>query len=204
MFFFRVIQVYLVHHLAHRGLLLLHHGEALVDQRLVRLVVNEADENDGHVVAAETPHRAVVGEAAHHQLFADLRRFEALRDPSNDEVRHLLVGQHVPDAVAREDDEMPVLVDFANLDVWATGDDLLFRSLVWIGLEGEVTECSGQREVAVDPIDLDEPAGLLDPLLLVLVRRLVIDAEGDRRAVADASDATRVADVGHVDVLVLE
>ena len=57
----RVIQVDFVHQLAHGLLLLLHHGEALVNQLLVRLIIEEADENDGHVVAAETPHGAVVG-----------------------------------------------------------------------------------------------------------------------------------------------
>ena len=34
--------------------------------------VQEADEDNGHVVAAEAPHLAVGRQAAHHQLFADL------------------------------------------------------------------------------------------------------------------------------------
>ena len=107
---------------------------------------------------------------------------------SHHEVGHLLVVQHVPDSVAGKDDELPVGVDFTDLDFRAARDDLVFRSLVGVGLECEVTEGSRERQVAVDPVDLHEATGLLDSLLLVLVRRLVIDAECDRGAV-DASDA---------------
>ena len=57
---------------------------------LVWLVVNEADKNDCHVVAAESAHGAVVGQTPGHQFFADDIRLKTLRQTGDDEVRYFL------------------------------------------------------------------------------------------------------------------
>jgi hypothetical protein len=51
-----------------------------------------------------------------------------------------LIGQDVPNAVAREDDELPVGLDGADLDVRTARDDLVFGAFVRIRLEREVAE----------------------------------------------------------------
>ena len=66
-----------------------------LDSLLVRLIMNEANKDDRHVVAAEASHWAVIGKAAHHQFFADNFRFETLRNTWNHEIGDLLeIDQH--------------------------------------------------------------------------------------------------------------
>ncbi len=57
---------------------------------LVWLIVNEADENNSHVVAAESAHWAVVGQTPGHQFFADDFRLKTLRQTGYDEIRNFL------------------------------------------------------------------------------------------------------------------
>lgn len=47
-------------------------ASALASEVSIGGAVQEADEDNGHVVAAQAPHLAVGRQAAHHQLFADL------------------------------------------------------------------------------------------------------------------------------------
>ena len=60
---------------------------------LVWLFVEETDENDGHVVTAESAHGAVRGQAAHHQLLADVLGLHSLANAAEDEINDLLRKQ---------------------------------------------------------------------------------------------------------------
>ena len=58
----------------------------------VGLSLEETDEHDGHVVAAQPAHGAVGGEAVGHQLLADDLGLLALAHPPVDEIRDLKRG----------------------------------------------------------------------------------------------------------------
>ena len=59
---------------------------------------------------------------------------------------------------------------------------------------------SATYQVSVDSIEFDKTSGVLDPPLLSLVRRFVVDAQGLRHAV-DTHDAPGVPDVAHVELV---
>ena len=54
-------------------------------------------------------------------------------------------------------------------------------------------------QVSVDPVDLDKASGLFYSFLLVLIGRFVVDAQWVSAA-ANACNATRVADVGDINL----
>ena len=117
---------------------------------MIRLSIHETDEYNGHVVAAEAAHRAVRGEAPRHQLLADIFGLQTTRDSPRHEVDHLLqeeqrelesqrsgkhkyrstdlIRQDVPDAVAGENDELPIVVDRLDGNLGATRDNLLRKA----------------------------------------------------------------------------
>jgi len=66
---------------------------------VVRLAKEEADNDHGHVVAADAESVRRLGKALGHQLLADGGEGNAIRNPRADKVYDLLVGHAVPNAL---------------------------------------------------------------------------------------------------------
>lgn len=115
---------------------------------VLRLAVEEAYDEDGHVVAPDPAPVRVRGEASVHDEFADLVERLALRDAPPHKVDHLLVLQHVPDPVARNHQELVLRRGRVGNDVRIRRHDLVLCIQVLVLLEFKVAERTGQREVA--------------------------------------------------------
>lgn len=113
-----------------------------------------------------------------------------------------MVLEAVPDAVAGDDHELATGVYADLLDVGERDDHLLVAGQERL-LVGEVADGPREREVALDPVFFDAPARSLDALFLFRVGRFVVLGERLCNAFF-RDDASRVAGVGAVDVVVFD
>lgn len=81
--------------------------------------------------------------------------------------------------------------------------NLLFRRDCLVALEEEVAECTRQRQVAVDAVELHPAASVVDAIHLLGIVRLVVAAERHKLTVS-ASDGARVTGVGTVKLVVFD
>merc|ERR1740124_1387192 len=112
---------------------------------------------------------------------------------------YLLRRHHVPNAVARQDDELVGGVSLEGPDLGEGRHGLPLRRLRLAPFVHKISDGARYREVAVYPAELDLAAGGEDALLLLGVVRLVV--VGQRHCLAaPAEDGARVAGVGADDV----
>lgn len=172
-----------------------------------------------HVVAAHTADLRVGRQAAFHELLADLLHRLAHGHAAPHKVRHLLVAQAVPDAVARQHEELLLAVDVVRDDLGVGRDDLRLGREAVVLLELKVANGARERQVAVHAAELDEATSRHDARVLpcaasgcehmcarkrgvqarrTLVPGLVVIAHRLGLA-AHAQDTPRVASVGDND-----
>ena len=72
-----------------------------------------------------------------------------------------------------------------------TCDDLFFRLFFEVSFEGEVSECPGESEVAIDSIQFNEAPGLDNARLLPYVVGLVVIRKG-QWVTLDGSHRSRI------------
>lgn len=145
--------------------------------------MQETDDSDGHVVAANASSVTVRCQAVvHHVLAYGLQRL-LRHDPAPNELYNSLRGLAVPDTcggplallgshdagiltIACNDKEFVILVDIMYLDIWKRGDYLLLGREICALLELEVAYRTRQGEVAVHATKVDETACSLDTRFL--------------------------------------
>mmetsp|Transcript_11051 Transcript_11051/g.20821 ORF Transcript_11051/g.20821 Transcript_11051/m.20821 type:complete len:472 (-) Transcript_11051:230-1645(-) len=117
-----------------------------------------------------------------------------LLDRVPDQAPHLLVREHVPKAVARQDQEIQILPQIVAHHLGGAGDAQV--------LHVQVPDRPGDLQACVsDPprVELEGQRPPLDPPELVLVAGGVVRAQLDGLAVVASHDAPAVARVGHED-----
>lgn len=173
--------------------------------------MKQADNDHGHIVAADAAGFAVAGQAIVHHVFANGVQFLLGGDASSDEFDDSLRGLAIPDAcklsddvferasqqvhtVARDNEELVILGNVMHRHVGEGGDDLLLRRQIGALLEFKVANSSAQGEVAVDAAEVDESTGGADASLFAFILRLVVKGEG-LGAALDAENGSRVASI---------
>lgn len=153
----------------------------------------QADDNHGHVVAANTTGLRVRSQAVVHHVLADLLQVLLSSNASAHELDNGLGRLAVPNtckkkrpldkckyAVTRQGALLTVTGDHQELivvrqvvyvHVGVCGDDLLLGSELCALLELEIADSSGQGEVAVDTTEVDETAGGGDSRLLAYTKQ---------------------------------
>lgn len=131
-----------------------------------------------------------------HELLADHLGLFALTDAFDHKIRHVLVGQDIPDAVAGQQNKVPVVLDLAYHNVRTTRHHLLFSREGGVGFKGEIAQGTTQGQVAVDSIEFDKASGVHDPLVFFLVLRFVVHGQGHGLAIytGDASTVAHIVD----------
>eukprot|EP00053_Salpingoeca_punica_P008861 m.79214 g.79214 ORF g.79214 m.79214 type:complete len:373 (-) comp14781_c2_seq1:14-1132(-) len=171
------------------SLLLLSHAKLRHNKALLLLRSALKDHyTEAHVVLA-TLQQAVL----QHPL-ADLRRSEPALQLVGDKLAGLLIGDHVPDAVAAEHEELVVLRPPQRGHVCQRGDDLLLVRQVRLVLVCVVAERARHSKIAAHTPNLYVPTGRVDTLLLRLVGGFVV-LGAEMRLASAAENSARVAAV---------
>ena len=112
----------------------------------------------------------------------------------------VVVGHHVPYAVAGEHEELVLVVHaLSGIDLGLGRHELLARTAALHALVLVVAEGARDGERAVDALYHDRAAGVLYALALDRIDRLVVVGGEHDRVIAD-EDGARVAAVDEVDV----
>ena len=111
-----------------------------------------------------------------------------------------MIAENVPNAVTGEQHKFPVFADGSTDNVRTPADDLVFRTDVGVLLEGEVADGTAEGQVAVDPIQFDESAGVDYSSLLQRIPGLVVRTQRIRHT-RYTGNASAVADVANIQVV---
>lgn len=112
-----------------------------------------------------------------------------------------LIGQAIPDAIARVDDELVILRAPNDLYVRCRSHRLLTSVKIRLVFVLKIADGSAERQVSVDALVADEVIRVVDTLLLVRVVGLVVLGELDDDLTFLDEDGAAIARVGTVDVL---
>mmetsp|Transcript_18621 Transcript_18621/g.59289 ORF Transcript_18621/g.59289 Transcript_18621/m.59289 type:complete len:340 (+) Transcript_18621:260-1279(+) len=133
----------------------------------------EEDEHGRHVVAR------AAREALVQQRLANLLHLVVATKLIADKVHALLVGEHVPDAIACQDQKLIILLALHDLDLGLGRHHLLLRRLRRRDLVAEVTQRPGHSQIAVHTAHGHGAARVHDAIALRRQVRLVVSGHGD-------------------------
>jgi hypothetical protein len=145
----------------------------------------------------------VRGEALVKELLDDFGEALFVLHAVADESADFVVGEDFPDSVAAHEDEGLGAVEGDGLDVGVGGDELLLGLELGVLLVLEVSDGSGEVQVAVDSAVDDEASSVGDSGALDLVVGLVVLRESGDLAVL-VQQRPRVSSVGDVHGVVLD
>lgn len=99
----------------------------------------DGDNDDGHVITADTSELSVLGETSIHHTLADLLEGEVSGQTATDKLNDILIGHAIPDAITGQDDELILgKVEGVLDDIGVRSDDLLFGAENLVVLELKV------------------------------------------------------------------
>lgn len=128
----------------------------LVIPLLLGLAVEETNDDHGHVVTTNATSLGVGCQAVVHHVFTNLVKILLGSDSSANKLDDSLRRLAIPDTVTGENQELVLFSQFMLINIWESCDNLVLGRELSALLEFEVTNGTGQSQVAIDTTKVDE------------------------------------------------
>lgn len=120
------------------------------------LAVEETNDDHGHVVTTNPSSLRVGCQAVVHHVFTNLVKILLGGDSSANKLNHSLRRLAVPDTVTSQNQKLVLFGQLMLINIGECGDNLVLGRELSALLEFEVTDGTGQSQVAIDTAKVDE------------------------------------------------
>lgn len=136
-------------------------------------------------------------QASVHDLIGDAHQVAGHAQSRMNEAAHILVGHHIPDAIAGKDQKLIAILAALAEDLRLRGYQLLALALLLDVLKVIIAQSSRDSQRAVNALDHNTATGIVDALLLLRQNGFVVLRGEDRHALA-TENSTRIPAIGDV------